>query len=57
MLRTPLWFAVPGMVGGFAISLVTAGLRVASWSRMASGSGQEHLVTREHTVLVDEGFV
>jgi hypothetical protein len=57
MLRTPLWFPVPGMVGGFAISLVTAGLRVTSWSRMAAGSGKEHLVTRDGTVLVDEGFV
>ncbi|TDE98684.1 ankyrin repeat domain-containing protein [Occultella glacieicola] len=57
MLRQRMGFPVPGMYGGFEITLVTAGLRVVSSSRVAGGSGQEHLVTRDGVLLIDEGFV
>ena len=53
----PLWFAVPGMHGGFSIEVFKGRLFVESWSRVAEGSGQAHVITTGSTVLVDEGFV
>jgi hypothetical protein len=53
----PLWFPYPGMYGGFAISVYQGRLFVESWSRVADGSGQAHVITERGRVLVDEGFV
>jgi hypothetical protein len=53
----PLWFAVPDMYGGFSIELFKGRLFVESWSRVAEGSGQAHVITTAGAVLVDEGFV
>ena len=52
-----LWFPVPGMHGGFDIHLRDGYLEVASWCRVAGGSGQRHVVTEEGTTLVEQGFV
>jgi hypothetical protein len=56
-----VWFAVPGMYGGFAFSLasadVEAKLLVESWSRVVGGSGQRHEITASGSQLVAEGFV
>jgi hypothetical protein len=53
-----LWFAVPGMYGGFSIALMKGSyLFVESWIRVVGGSGQAHVVTHEGVTLVDEGFV
>ncbi|KUI09923.1 hypothetical protein AU190_05790 [Mycolicibacterium acapulense] len=52
-----LWFPVPGMYGGFDISLRGSVLEVKSWCRVVGGSGQAHLVTTAGCILVDEGFV
>jgi hypothetical protein len=54
--RQRLWFPVPGMYGGFAITLADDFLEVKSWCRIAEGSGQSHLITSEGAILVDEGF-
>jgi hypothetical protein len=53
----PLWFAFPGMYGGFSVSTYKGRLFVESWSRVAGGSGQAHVITESGCVLVDEGFV
>lgn len=52
-----LWFAVPGMYGGFDIELRNSYLFVSSWSRVVGGSGQAHVITTEGPVLVEDGFV
>lgn len=56
-----MWFAVPGMYGGFSYWLDSAGVNAKlvteSWSRMAGGSGQRHVITSEGVVLEEEGFV
>nr|CRL68215.1 ankyrin [Mycolicibacterium malmesburyense] len=52
-----LWFPVPGMYGGFDISLRGNLLDVKSWCRVVGGSGQAHLVTTAGSILVEEGFV
>jgi hypothetical protein len=52
-----LWFPVPGMYGGFDISLVQEFLDVKSWCRVVGASGQAHLITTEGAMLLDEGFV
>ncbi len=52
-----IWFPVPGMYGGFDITLVQDYLDVKSWSRVVGGSGQAHVVTKEGAILTDEGFV
>lgn len=51
-----LWFPVPGMHGGFDITLVKDFLEVKSWCRVVSGSGQAHVITAKGAILVDEGF-
>jgi hypothetical protein len=44
--RPQMWFAVPGMYGGFRYRLELAGVETKvvseSWSRVAEGSGQRH---------------
>ncbi len=53
-----VWFAVPGMYGGFAIELMKESyLYVESWIRVVGYSGQAHVITHEGVTLVDEGFV
>jgi hypothetical protein len=56
-----MWFAVPGMCGGFSYRLQSTGvdakLVVESWSRVVDGSGQRHEITSKHSRLVEEGFV
>ncbi len=56
-----MWFAVPGMYGGFDYALRTDGdaavLVSASWSRVVGGSGQRHEITADGCTLVEEGFV
>lgn len=58
--RPKVWFAVPGMYGGFSYWLEFAGteakLVAESWCRVVDGSGQRHEVTCEGSRLVDEGF-
>lgn len=59
--RPKMWFAVPGMYGGFSYWLETTGvaarLTSESWCRIAGGSGQRHEITPDGSRLVDEGFV
>ena len=59
--RPKMWFAVPGMYGGFSFRLVSEGVRAKficeSWSRIVGGSGQRHEITSAGSQLVDEGFV
>ena len=52
-----VWFPVPGMYGGFDITLRGEFLDVQSWCRIVGGSGQAHVITRAGAILVDEGFV
>lgn len=52
-----IWYPVPGMYGGFSIKLRERHLYIESWSRVAGGSGQAHVITHEGSVLVDSGFV
>lgn len=52
-----VWFAVPGMLGGFSITLRQGYVESISWSRVVGGSGQAHVITREGVMLVDERFV
>jgi hypothetical protein len=51
-----LWFPVPGMYGGFEITLVKDFLEVTSWCWNVGGSGQHHLITAAGAMLVAEGF-
>lgn len=56
-----IWFAVPGMYGGFHYGLTVRGKRpmllVDSWSRIVGGSGQRHEIGTDGARLVDSGFV
>ncbi|MCA8298222.1 ankyrin repeat domain-containing protein [Burkholderia sp. AU30198] len=56
-----VWFAVPGMYGGFDYALredgAAAVLVSASWWRVVDGSGQRHEITARGCTLVEEGFV
>lgn len=56
-IGTGLWYPIPGMYGGFNIELREHHLYVESWSRVADGSGQAHVVTAEGFFLVRRGFV
>ena len=51
-----VWVPVPGMYGGFAITLVKDFLEVTSWCWHEDGSGQHHLITAAGAVLVAERF-
>lgn len=57
----PIWFAVPGMYGGFSYQLrmdgATPVLISESWCRVVGGSGQRHEITATGSRLIDEGFV
>ena len=52
-----LWFAYPGMYGGFSLSIYKDRRFVESWSRVVAGSGQAHVITESGCALVEEGFV
>jgi hypothetical protein len=56
-----MWFAVPGMYGGFSYRLETEGeesrLISESWCRVVGGSGERHEINAFGSRLVDEGFV
>jgi hypothetical protein len=52
-----VWFPIPGMYGGFHITLRQGYLESLSRCRVGEGSGQAHVITHEGVVLVDEGFV
>jgi hypothetical protein len=56
-----VWFAVPGMAGGFSYRLETEGVEAKlvseSWCRVVSGSGERHEITSAGSRLVDTGFV
>lgn len=51
-----LWVPYPGMYGGFSLSVHRDRLVVESWSRVAGGSGQAHVITESGSVMVEEGF-
>jgi hypothetical protein len=55
-----IWFAVPGMYGGFLYWLEKDGakamLMTESWSRMVGGSEQTHEITSRGSKLVKQGF-
>lgn len=55
--QNELFFAFPGMHGGFAISIHKRRLLVESWSRIGGGSSRAHVITERDCVLVDSGFV
>jgi hypothetical protein len=61
MADPKLWFAVPGMYGGFHFWLDKiagdAVLIAESWCRVVGGSGQRHLISRYGSLLIAEGFV
>ena len=56
-----VWFAIPGMYGGFSYQLRSDGVEAVlvseSWCRVVDGSGQRHEVTSAGSKLVEEGFV
>ena len=56
-----MWMSVPGMYGGFSISLTgsdtEAELTVESWCRVVGGSGERHRVCTTGFELVERGFV
>jgi len=56
-----MWFPVPGMYGGFRFSLEKLCghdmLNTSSWCRVVDGSGEEHLISRFGSLLVDSEFV
>jgi hypothetical protein len=56
-----VWFAIPGMYGGFSYQLRSDGVEAVlvseSWCRVVDGSGQRHEVTSAGSKLVAEGFV
>lgn len=61
-LRKPaMWFAVPGMYGGFSYTLKGTRAKPVlvseSWCRVVDGSGQRHKITLEGVEMVEEGFV
>src|SRR4029077_17431928 len=51
-----VWFPVPGMYGGFEITLRQDFLDVKSRCRVVGGSGQAHVITTAGAILVDEEF-
>ncbi len=61
MDQKEVWFAIPGMYGGFNFRLaeegVEAKLVALSWCRVVEGSGQRHEITSSGSKLVAEGFV
>jgi hypothetical protein len=61
MERPAVWFAVPGMYGGFHYRLEDEGggakLVAESRCRVVDGSGQRHEILASGSRLIEEGFV
>jgi len=61
LAKPAMWFAYPGMYGGFSYRLggtrAKPVLTSESWCRIVEGSGQRHVITLEGVELVEEGFV
>lgn len=59
-LSDKVWFPVDGMYGGFAYwradSPFESGLFVESWSRVAEGSGQRHLLLPNGYTLLEDSI-
>ncbi|KUI31807.1 hypothetical protein AU195_08635 [Mycobacterium sp. IS-1496] len=51
-----VWFPIPGMYGGFHVTLRQGYLESLSWCRVAGGSAQAHVITSQGAVLTDEEF-
>lgn len=55
------FFTIPGMYGGFAYALYSRDdapvLVTNNWIRICEGSGQEHEITVNGTMMVSHGFV
>jgi hypothetical protein len=57
-LREPdMWFAVPGMYGGFRYVLRAEELVVTSWCRVVGGSEQTHRITADGYRMTASGHV
>jgi len=57
-MATPtMWFAIPGMYGGFKIELTGQELVTESFSRVVEGSGEKHRIRSDGPLLVAEGSV
>ena len=56
-----MWFAVPGMYGGFSYRLIGEGentiLIAESWARVVEGSEERHAITPFGSNLLDEGWM
>ena len=52
-----MWFAVPGMYGGFHYVLHGVELEVSSWIRVVEGSGEAHRIRADGYELVEAGYV
>ncbi len=59
--KSPDWFPIPGMYGGFSYELKTLEnemvLITESWCRVVGGSEQKHQITTQGIELLEEGFV
>ena len=55
-----MWFAVPGMAGGFHYWFESEGIEAKlvteSWCRVVGGSGERHEITYSGVELVESGF-
>jgi ADP-ribosylglycohydrolase len=60
-LEKNMYFPINGMYGGFSywFELKNDELELISesWSRIAGGSGERHIINKNGCILVDEGFV
>lgn len=56
-LQRDMWFAVPGMYGGFHYVLQEEELVVKSWRRVVGGSGQTHRITADGYRMTEAGHV
>lgn len=52
-----LYVPVPGMYGGFSLRWEGEAVEASSWSRVAGGSGQTHIIRPSGAELTEEGFV
>ena len=57
MASPTMWFAIPGMYGGFRIELTGQELLAESFSRVVEGSGEKHRIRSDGAQLVAEGHV
>jgi hypothetical protein len=57
MASPTMWFAIPGMYGGFKIELTGQELLAESFSRVVEGSGEKHRIRADGPLLVAQGHV